>query len=85
MANLVISNVCNLHCDYCFARDFLGDNASGTNQSFISEEAFRSRLDFLERSDIQAVRLIGGEPGLTSSELSLRDLHRVVAERRRGC
>ena len=64
MANLVISNVCNLHCDYCFARDFLEDNDSGANRSFISEEAFRSRLDFLERSDIQAVRLIGGEPGL---------------------
>jgi len=64
LANLVISNVCNLDCDYCFARDFLEGNANATGRSFISEDAFRSRLDFLERSDIQEVRLIGGEPGL---------------------
>jgi hypothetical protein len=64
MANLVISNVCNLNCDYCFSRDFLQGNPSSTDQSFISEQAFRARLDFLERSDIEDVRLIGGEPGL---------------------
>jgi len=61
MANLVISNVCNLHCDYCFARDYLSEAGE---EDFISEQAFEERLDFLERSGIEDVRLIGGEPGL---------------------
>ena len=61
MANLVITSVCNLHCDYCFARDSLGETEDG---AFISLKTFEDRLDFLERSDIKDARLIGGEPGL---------------------
>jgi len=64
MANLVISNVCNLHCAYCFARDFLNAEDEGPDGAFISEQAFEERLDFLERSGIEDVRLIGGEPSL---------------------
>lgn len=61
MANLVISKVCNLHCDYCFTRDYLSEVGEG---DYLSEQAFEERLDFLERSGIKDVRLIGGEPGL---------------------
>jgi hypothetical protein len=61
VANLVITSVCNLHCDYCFARDALGEAEDG---AFISLRAFQERLDFLERSNIKDARLIGGEPGL---------------------
>jgi organic radical activating enzyme len=61
VANLVITSVCNLHCDYCFARGSLGETEDG---AFISIKAFQERLDFLERSDIKDARLIGGEPGL---------------------
>ena len=62
MANLVISNVCNLHCAFCFAEDYL--RAAQPASAFISPSAFEARLDFLERSGVEAVRLIGGEPTL---------------------
>lgn len=64
MANLVISNVCNLSCSYCFARDFLEGQERKAGENFITLEDFDHRLDFLERSKIEDVRLIGGEPGL---------------------
>jgi MoaA/NifB/PqqE/SkfB family radical SAM enzyme len=64
VANLVISNVCNLGCSYCFARDFLEGQERRAGENFISMEDFEQRLDFLERSGIEDVRLIGGEPGL---------------------
>ena len=64
MANLVISSHCNVQCDYCFARHFLQSRASQSHNMFIREAAYQARLDFLERSGIKEVRLIGGEPGL---------------------
>ena len=60
MANLVISTKCNLHCDYCFARNFLQRGAGPSRTTFIQEEAYQARLDFLERSGIKEVRMIGG-------------------------
>lgn len=60
MANLVVTSVCNLHCSYCFAREYL-ESAPNT---FISLPAFEARLDFLDRSGINEVRLMGGEPTL---------------------
>jgi hypothetical protein len=64
VANLVISNVCNLSCSYCFARDYLEGQERKRGENFITLEDFNQRLDFLERSGIEDVRLIGGEPGL---------------------
>jgi molybdenum cofactor biosynthesis enzyme MoaA len=64
MANLVISNRCNMQCAYCFSRDFLNGSAPDNRRTFISEADLSVRLDFLERSGIEDVRLIGGEPGL---------------------
>jgi radical SAM protein with 4Fe4S-binding SPASM domain len=64
MANLVISAKCNLHCDYCFARDFLQHSVSSRRTTFIRDEAYQARLDFLAVSSIKEVRMIGGEPGL---------------------
>lgn len=63
MANLIISNACSLHCSYCFARDYL--EASKVQPTpFLSIEAYKERLDFLARSEINEARLIGGEPTL---------------------
>ena len=58
MANLVISDICNMACTFCFARDYLGTS------TFISLQVFEQRLDFIDRSDIDEIRLIGGEPSL---------------------
>ncbi len=64
MANLVVARACNLKCPYCFARDYFQRNKSSSSSSFISLDAFEQHLDFLERSGIKEIRLIGGEPTL---------------------
>jgi radical SAM protein with 4Fe4S-binding SPASM domain len=64
MANLSVTNVCNLNCPYCFAQAYLAGKEHDTAVSFISLADFEKRLDFLERSHIHEIRLIGGEPTL---------------------
>jgi hypothetical protein len=63
MANLAISATCNMSCSFCFAKEQM-IGASQDSLSFISLEAFDEQLAFLARSDIDQVRLIGGEPTL---------------------
>ena len=62
MANLAISTVCNRSCAYCFTSDHLSD--FGGNKNFLDVSDFETRLDFLDRSGIDQVRLLGGEPTL---------------------
>ena len=62
MANLTVSAVCNQHCPYCFIGDHL--NGSRAGQTFLEIGDFDARLDFLDRSGIDQVRLLGGEPTL---------------------
>jgi len=62
MANILLTNLCNLKCSYCFAAPFLSD--PGNNQQFLSLETFEKYLDFSDRSGLQQVRLMGGEPTL---------------------
>lgn len=64
MTNLMVTNVCDMQCAYCFARDYLGDAGERPDAHFISLTAFEERLDFLSRSGINEIRLIGGEPTL---------------------
>ena len=47
---------------YCFARDAF--NGGSFTQGHISLDTFERALDFLERSEIDQVRLLGGEPTL---------------------
>ena len=62
MANLSITTRCNQACDYCFARGALSRLVP--EQTDMSLETFDKALDFLERSGIDQVRLLGGEPTL---------------------
>jgi len=62
MANLAISAVCNQDCSYCFTVDHR--NNRGPGSSFLDLDDLKARLDFLERSGIDQVRLMGGEPTL---------------------
>ena len=84
MANLVVSNVCDMNCAFCFARDHLGSSHTDSGSRFISLDVFEEHLDFIERSGINEIRLIGGEPTLHPrfSELiraaRKRDRHIVV-------
>ena len=64
MANLVISDVCNLDCCYCFAREYMQGVKESHAPAFISLEDFEARLDLLDRLGIGEARLIGGEPTL---------------------
>ena len=61
MANLVVTDVCNMKCTFCFARDYLKTSSADSRSDFISLEAFEERLDFIVRSGINEIRLIGGE------------------------
>lgn len=62
MANLSITSLCNRHCSYCFARDWR--SAHSPDGLHMTEETFLSALDFLQRSGMTQVRLLGGEPTL---------------------
>jgi organic radical activating enzyme len=64
MSNLIISQVCNLACNYCFAQESMRTWRADRSQHYISTEAFEERLNFLERSGIREIRLLGGEPTL---------------------
>jgi MoaA/NifB/PqqE/SkfB family radical SAM enzyme len=62
VANLAISAVCNQNCSYCFTLDHR--RRSGPARSFLPVQDLEARLDFLKRSGIGEVRLMGGEPTL---------------------
>lgn len=64
MANIVVAADCGMSCSYCFARDELAAQGTAGMPRFISLDDFEERLDFLDRSNIGEVRLIGGEPTL---------------------
>ena len=61
MANILLTNVCNLQCPYCFANYYTHDIAEE-----ITLESFKKALDFIASSNNQneKIGLIGGEPTL---------------------
>lgn len=65
MANIEVASICNLSCSFCFAKKHLEDSrAKPADSSYITLDDFEKRLDFLDKSMIEQVRLIGGEPTL---------------------
>lgn len=59
MANIMITEGCNLRCPYCFANKFV--NRVGKNN--ITQDAFNRALDFILRDGSHRhVGIIGGEP-----------------------
>jgi MoaA/NifB/PqqE/SkfB family radical SAM enzyme len=60
MANLSITNLCNNKCKYCFANDAKTE----LGKTVFDKGTFRKALDYLERSGLKQVRLLGGEPTL---------------------
>lgn len=62
MANIMMTDVCNLHCPYCFANEFVNKD-----KNEISEETFDKAVDFiLSDGSHNTVGLIGGEPTVHS-------------------
>lgn len=59
MANIMITEACNLQCPYCFANEFVNKQSN-----YISMEAFKTALDFIKSAaDFDGrIGIIGGEP-----------------------
>jgi len=66
--NLIITNLCNRSCPYCFARQkvYLSKekNIADQTQDHISISNVEIYLDFLENDLIKELKLLGGEPTL---------------------
>lgn len=61
MANIMMTDVCNLKCPYCFANEFVNHSVNE-----ISMENFKKALDFIATEPNTKLGLIGGEPTLHS-------------------
>lgn len=60
VANLMITQRCNLDCPYCFASDYVGQGAQ-----MMDEAAFLRALDFaMSGAYTRSVGIMGGEPTL---------------------
>ena len=79
MANLAISTVCNQNCPYCFTVDYL--NKAGGHREFLDIDGFEKSLSFLERSGIEEIRLLGGEPTLHPQFIELIKRARKTGKR----
>jgi len=66
MANVLLTNICNQKCPYCFAVDKITREQKHNDLREMSLRDLRTVLDFLERNDERAIRLMGGEPTLHS-------------------
>jgi len=73
MANLLITDVCNRKCPFCFAQERVSRGDDRAPQSAISRENFRKTLDFLETSGDLSIRMLGGEPSLHPEFLEMVD------------
>ncbi|MGD2253201.1 MAG: radical SAM protein [Anaerolineales bacterium] len=84
MTNLAISRLCNLSCQVCFAKDYFQANGGSHATHFVSEDMFAELLDLLQRSEMNEVRLVGGEPTLHPrfpqlvEQVRARGLHLLV-------
>jgi organic radical activating enzyme len=62
VANIAITTGCSRSCDFCFAPKSAEHGA--TPPSLMSRATFVGALDFVDRSGVNEVRLLGGEPTL---------------------
>lgn len=57
MVNVLLNNFCNFDCPYCFANNVRDEDADK-----MSMEDFKWVINFINESNTDSVRLIGGEP-----------------------
>lgn len=61
MANIMLTDVCNLRCKYCFANEFVNYDPNE-----ITIENFKKAVNFIAAAGDRSLGLIGGEPTLHS-------------------
>ena len=76
MANLLLTEVCVRSCPYCFAKQYMDEV---DDHSAITTENLVYVIDFLERSGIKHISLLGGEPLLHPQAAEL--IEYLVAKR----
>lgn len=59
MPNIMITDICNLHCPYCFANEFVN-----RERNDIRMDALKEALEFVATEKNCKLGLIGGEPTL---------------------
>ena len=63
--NLIITQICNRACPYCFAQSRArGEERGEAAPPFMSQDNFRFCLRFALRSGVQTLQVLGGEPTL---------------------
>lgn len=73
MSNLLLTTECNQTCPFCFATAQTGEI---TDDKYLSVELFKKYLDYLDRSGMDSVRLLGGEPTIHPEFLSFVNMAR---------
>ena len=63
MFNLILTQVCNRRCQYCFAREMLTEGADA-GKNHMEPSMFEAALALAERSRAPEIRFLGGEPTL---------------------
>jgi organic radical activating enzyme len=64
--NLLITNICNKECPYCFAQEkvAIGAQVSVSNRQNITLENVEKYLNFLEAGNDKRFKILGGEPAV---------------------
>jgi len=65
MANIILTNICNQKCPYCFAKKEMSVGARRGKKE-MSFENFKTVLEFFKKNEEKEIRLLGGEPSLHS-------------------
>lgn len=77
MANFLLTEACVRRCPYCFAKQYM-DGVE--DHSAITKENFVYVIDFLEKSGIKHISLLGGEPLIHPQAAELIEYLIVVRE-----
>ena len=77
MANLLLTEACVRHCPYCFAKQYM-DGVE--DHSAITKENFVYVIDFLEKSGIKHISLLGGEPLIHPQAAELLEYLKIERE-----
>lgn len=72
MANILLTNICNRQCNFCFAGSRINiAKGEKNNDLYMSRDKLRHIMQFQQRSGDRQLRLLGGEPTLHPEFISI--------------